>query len=137
MNSTRTLARAAVLALLLGATAQAHHSVAMFDQTRNITVEGEVKEWQWTNPHAWLQLVVTDANGQTSEQGFELGSPNTLTRDGFKKTSFNVGDKVTVVAAPRRDGTVGGLFLCGRTASGQWLRFGMGPNSTPVPACQH
>lgn len=130
-----SLALGAALAAAIAA--QAHHSVAMFDQSKNITVEGAVKEWQWTNPHAWLQLVVTDESGKQVEEGFELGSPNTLTRDGFKKDSFNPGDKVTVVAAPRRDGTVGGLFLCGRTGSGQWLRFGMGPDSKPIPACQH
>lgn len=122
--------------VLAGATASAHHSVAMFDQSKKITIEGTVKEWQWTNPHAWLQIMAPDASGAQVEQGFEIGSPNTLVRDGFKKDSFKPGDKVKVIALPRRDGTVGGLYVCGRTPQGQWLIFGMGPNSTPPPECK-
>lgn len=122
--------------LLCADLASAHHSVAMFDLTREVTVDGTVKEWQWTNPHAWLQLLVTDASGTEVEQGFEVGSPNTLVRDGFRKDSFKPGDKVRLIAAPRRDGTVGGLFLCARTVEGKWVIFGMGPNSAPRPECQ-
>jgi hypothetical protein len=123
--------------LLLGSGAVwAHHSVAMFDLTKEVTVDGTVKEWQWTNPHAWLQMLVTDASGTEVEQGFEVGSPNTLVRDGFRKDSFKPGDKVRVIAAPRRDGTVGGLFLCARTAEGKWVIFGMGPNSPARPECK-
>jgi hypothetical protein len=116
--------------------AQAHHSVAMFDQTKKIVVEGTVKEWLWTNPHAWLQVMAPNDSGAIVEQGFEVGTPNTLVRDGFRKTSFKSGDKVKVVAAPRRDGTVGGLYLCARTAKGQWLVFGMGPNNKPAAECK-
>ena len=65
-----------------------------------------------------------------------MGSPNTLVRDGFRKDSFKPGDKVRVIAAPRRDGTVGGLFLCARTVEGKWVIFGMGPNSPARPECQ-
>jgi hypothetical protein len=124
-------------ALLLGiGTAWAHHSVAMFDLSKEVTVDGTVKEWQWTNPHAWLQVLVTDAAGTEVEQGFEVGSPNTLVRDGFRKDSFKPGDKVRVIAAPRRDGTVGGLFLCARTVEGKWVIFGMGPNMPARPECR-
>jgi Family of unknown function (DUF6152) len=131
--------RAVCLAVLApwAVAALAHHSVAMFDMSKEITVHGTVKEWQWTNPHAWLQVLVPDPSGNDVEQGFELGSPNTLVRDGFRKETFKPGDKVTVIAAPRRDGTVGGLYLCARTDQGQWLIFGMGPNSTPHPGCQN
>jgi len=123
-------------ALLAASGAVAHHSVAMFDTSKEIIVHGTVKEWQWTNPHAWLQVLVPDPAGAEVEQGFELGSPNTLVRDGFRKETFQPGDKVTVVAAPRRDGTVGGLYLCGKTTEGKWLIFGMGPNTPVRPACQ-
>lgn len=127
---------ATVATLIIGVSVSAHHSVAMFDRTKKVVVEGTVKEWQWTNPHAWLQVMAADGSGAQVEQGFEVGSPNTLVRDGFKKDSFKPGDKVMVVAAPRRDGTVGGLYLCGKTAQGQWLIFGMGPNSTPPVECK-
>jgi hypothetical protein len=127
-----------LIAVLLACsgTVWAHHSVAMFDLTKEVTVDGTVKEWQWTNPHAWLQVLVTDSTGTEVEQGFEVGSPNTLVRDGFRKDSFKPGDKVRVIAAPRRDGTVGGLFLCARTVEGKWVIFGMGPNSPARPECQ-
>jgi len=121
--------------LIVSAAASAHHSVAMFDLTREIAVQGTVKDWQWTNPHAWLQVLVTDASGADVEHGFELGSPNTLVRSGFRKDSFKPGDKVKVIAAPRRDGTVGGLYLCGRTAEGKWLVFGMGSDTPARPEC--
>lgn len=112
-----------------------HHSVAMFDHTKKVAVEGIVKEWQWTNPHAWLQIVAPDSTGALVEQGFELGSPNTLVRDGFKMSSFKPGDKVRVLARPRRDGTVGGMYLCAKTAEGQWLIFGS-PDSKPQEECK-
>jgi hypothetical protein len=131
---TKCLALATSL-LIVSAVASAHHSVAMFDLTREITVQGTVKDWQWTNPHAWLQVLVPDATGAEVEHGFELGSPNTLVRGGFRRDSFKPGDKVKVIAAPRRDGTVGGLYLCGRTAEGKWLVFGMGSDTPARPEC--
>ena len=121
---------------LCGVAAQAHHSVAMFDQSKKIMVEGTVKEFQWTNPHVWLQVMADDGSGKVVEQGFEIGAPNTLIRDGFRKSSFKEGDKIKVVAAPRRDGSVGGLYLCGRTSEGKWLVFGMGPNSKAPEECK-
>jgi hypothetical protein len=121
--------------LIVSTVVQAHHSVAMFDLTKEITVQGTVKDWQWANPHAWLQVMVPDASGTEIEQGFELGSPNTLVRGGFRRDSFKPGDKVKVIAAPRRDGTVGGLYLCARTLDGVWLVFSMGPNTPERPEC--
>lgn len=135
MSITRYLVAGSSM-LMLAAVSDAHHSVAMFDQTKKIVVEGTVKEWEWTNPHAWLQIMAPDGSKQIVEQGFEVGAPNTLVRDGFRKDSFKQGDKVTVVAAPRRDGSVGGLYLCARTAAGKWLVFGMGPNSVPPAECK-
>ena len=114
--------------------ALAHHSASMFDQTKRITVTGTVKEWEWTNPHAWLQLQVPDAKGQLVEEGFEVGSPNTMFRNGFRSTSFKPGDIATVVASPRRDGTVGGLLMQAKTASGEWLQWGAGADAAAAAA---
>lgn len=120
--------------MIMAAAAFAHHSAAMFDLTKRIKVEGTVKDWQWTNPHSWLQVLVSDGKGGWLEEGFELGSPNTLVRDGFKKNSFTPGDKVTVVAAPRKDGSVGGFLVQVRTASGEWLRWGRGADAAAAAA---
>ena len=121
------LAAAAVMTATAPATA--HHSAAMFDSSKRITVEGTVKDWQWTNPHAWLQIIAPDDKGSMVEQGFELGSPNTLVRNGFRKDSFKPGDKVTIIGSPRKDGMPGGALTMVKTADGQWLQWGPGADA--------
>jgi hypothetical protein len=101
----------------------AHHSTAMFDHTQERTVQGTVKTWQWTNPHSWLQLMAPDANGTVVEQGFEVGSPNTLFRNGWRADTFKPGDKVTIIAYPRKDGSVGGLLVAAKRPDGSWLTW--------------
>lgn len=96
----------ALAVLAAGGSASAHHSFAMFDQTRQVSVNGVVKEFQWTNPHAFIELADTD--GKT--WSIEMNSPNNLLRQGWKRTALKVGDKVTVVFNPLRDGKAGGLF---------------------------
>ena len=96
------------LALLFATqAAPAHHSDAMFDKTKQITVHGTVKDWQWSSPHVWLQLV--DATGK--ETGFEAVSPNTMVRSGWRWNSLQDGDAITVTANPRRDGQSGGFLI--------------------------
>lgn len=99
--------------LLVAATATAHHSFAMFDQTQRVTLKGKVTEFQWTNPHAFIHMSVTDADGKTEEWAIELNSPNNLRRQGWKSTSLKPGDEVTLVMFPLRDlsGHKGGLFI--------------------------
>jgi hypothetical protein len=112
-----------VALLCIAAPVLAHHSTAMFDHTKETTVQGTVKSWQWTNPHSWLQLMALDKNGKVVEQGFEIGSPNTLFRNGWRSDTFKPGDKVTIVAYPRRDGTVGGLLVAAKKTDGTWLTW--------------
>ena len=126
----------AALAAALSVPALAHHSTAMFDRDKRIWVEGTVKEWQWTNPHAWLQVYAPDPTGKIVEQGFEIGAPNTLIREGFRKDSFKPGEKVKIFAAPRRDSSLGGLYYCARNSQGKWLVFGMGPGYVGPPECK-
>jgi hypothetical protein len=101
----------------------AHHSTAMFDHSKEVTVQGTVKSWQWTNPHSWLQLMARDEKGAVVEQGFEVGSPNTLFRNGWRANTFKAGDKVTIVAYPRRDRSVGGLLVAAQRPDGTWLTW--------------
>ena len=96
---------------LAGAPAFAHHSFAMFDNQKNTTLEGTIKEFQWTNPHSWIQIVVKDASGKDVEWSIEGGSPNGLSRSGWKRTSLKPGDKATVVIHPLKDGTNGGSLV--------------------------
>jgi len=109
---TRTLYLAIVLcALALATTADAHHSFAMFDQSQQVTLKGTVREFQWTNPHAWIHLDVPNANGVKDTWQVELNSPNNLKRQGWKSTSVKAGDQVTLVLNPLKDGSKGGLFV--------------------------
>ena len=102
-------------ALLIAASAAfAHHSRTMFDTNKQITLVGTVKDFQWTNPHCWIQVLVPDPNDPNAppvEWGVEMGAPVELMRKGWKPGSLHPGDKVTVIANPLRDGQHGGLVL--------------------------
>jgi len=104
------LTTAIVLALTLAVPVLGHHSAAMFDDAKVIEKKGVVKELQWTNPHVWLQVVI-DENGKKTEWSLEGGSPNTLSRQGWRATTFKAGDVVTVRFNPMKDGSAGGLFI--------------------------
>jgi hypothetical protein len=100
-----------VLAWALIASSYAHHSFAMFDQSKQLTLKGTVSEFQWTNPHAWIHLDVLNANGVKDTWQVELNSPNNLKRQGWKSSSVKPGDQVTLVLNPLKDGSKGGLFV--------------------------
>ena len=95
----------------LAAAAYAHHSFAMFDQSRQVTLKGTISEFQWTNPHAWIHIDVPNADGVKETWQVELNSPNNLKRQGWKSTSVKPGDRVTLVLNPLKDGSKGGLFV--------------------------
>jgi hypothetical protein len=92
-------------------TAIAHHSFAMFDRDKEVTLVGTVREFQWTNPHAFIEMDVPDAKGAAEKWSIELNSPNNLTRQGWKSSMLKAGDKVSVTMNPLRDGKKGGLFV--------------------------
>ena len=107
---TRRILYALAIAAVLAAPALAHHSASMFDDTKVVEKKGTVKELQWTNPHVWLQVVI-DEGGKKTEWSLEGGSPNTLSRQGWRATTFKPGDIVTVRFNPMKDGSAGGLFV--------------------------
>ena len=102
---------AALGCLLVASTASAHHSATMFEQTKTITVEGIVKEFQWTNPHSWLLVDVTDKNGKVTTWGFEAEGPSTLQRAGIKPSEFKVGTRVTMTGRPMKDGRPAAIWV--------------------------
>jgi len=110
-----------MLALCCAPLAQAHHSQAMFDNGRLLTLNGTVKEFQFTNPHCYIQLLVADADGSTDEWSVELGAPAHLLRGGWKVKTLRPGDRITVVINPLRDGVKGGHYLSGTWADGKPL----------------
>ena len=101
---------AIALAISLTVPVLAHHSAAMFDDAKVVEKKGVVKELQWTNPHVWLQVVI-DESGKKTEWSLEGGSPNTLSRQGWRATTFKAGDVVTVRFNPMKDGSAGSLFV--------------------------
>jgi hypothetical protein len=104
---------AALAGGLCGATvtAFAHHSFAMFEREKEVTLVGTVREFQWTNPHAFIEMDVPAAQGQIEKWAIEMNSPNNLTRQGWKSSMLKPGDKVSVTLNPLRDGKKGGLFV--------------------------
>jgi hypothetical protein len=92
----------------IAAPVQAHHSAAMFDTTRVVVLEGVVKSFQWTNPHSWLHMTVSNKAGKQEVWSIEMPSPAILSRVGWKPRWIKPGDKVSATIHPRRDGTFGG-----------------------------
>jgi hypothetical protein len=119
MRRTARLSRAAkiiigVAAALAPRPALAHHSHAMFDSTKQVTLVGTVKEFEWSNPHCWMQVLVVDSqNPQDApvEWGVEMGAPFQLLRHGWKPDSVKPGDKIIVVVNPLRDGRPAGQIV--------------------------
>ena len=102
----------ATLAFLMFALpAIAHHSFAMFDASKTVTLEGTVNEFHWTNPHSWIFLNVADAEGRLVEWPIELGSPGGLTRQGWVPKTLVPGMNVKIMVRPLKDGKPGGQFL--------------------------
>jgi hypothetical protein len=100
-------AKALSIAILLSfaaAPAMAHHSGAMFDDKKEVTLSGVVKEFQYTNPHSWLLVDVTGKDGKVTTWGFEAEGPSSLTRAGIRLKDFAPGTLVTITGHPMKDG---------------------------------
>lgn len=123
-----------VLAAGLPPCAVAHHSFATFDNTKTVTLVGTVKTFEWTNPHTWIWLVVTDAKGAGQVWGIEGAAPGELTRHGWTRHSLNAGDKITLDIHPLRDGRAGGSYSRVTFADGHSLSAGPPPPiGAPAP----
>ena len=109
-SGARRLSLATLLALAVAGPAAAHHSFAMFDEAKIVSLRGTVREYQWINPHSWLTVVVKE-NGNPVEYSLEMFNPAGLVKLGIKKSTFRVGDEVTVIMHPLRDGSKGGEFV--------------------------
>jgi hypothetical protein len=107
-----------VAALLITVQALAHHSGAMFDDRKSLTLTGTVNGFQWTNPHCWIQVLVPGESGAT-EWSVEMGSPSQLFKGGWRPTTLKVGTGISVVIHPMRDGTHGGLFVSATDEDGK------------------
>lgn len=111
---------------LLSTASQAHHSFAAFDLDKTLAVTGVVKEWVWANPHSWIYLTVTKADGSTEEWAFECASPNMMTRWRWKYSDIKVGDTITVDTHPDRSGKLHGSVYAVYLPNGKSLLDPMG-----------
>ena len=116
------VARAAAVAVLClpAGMVFAHHSFAMFDQSKQVTVIGKVTEIQWTNPHVWVFLEGAPAGGKKGRWGVEFTSKVHLTRRNFDPDMIKVNDNVEFTLNPYRDGQLGGRFVAVKLASGEY-----------------
>ncbi len=112
MQSGRRSGSGLVALVTIGITgvAWSHHSTAMFDESKIVTLEGTVREYQWTNPHTWIQLQVME-NGQEVEYSLEGRSPNALARIGWKRNTLKPDDRIKVTMNPLKSGEKGGSYL--------------------------
>jgi hypothetical protein len=124
MQTIRGRLRAAVLPtlLLVAGVAVAHHSTAEFDYSRQTTIKGKVKEVQWTNPHSYIQLLVPEGDGKSTQWSVEIGSPSLNINMGWKKDSVKIGDEVTMTLSPARSGKPYGTLRVLTKADGTELK---------------
>jgi hypothetical protein len=100
----------------------AHHSFAMFDAKKSVELHGTVREWQFTNPHAYLQLVVPKADGTSTEWTIEFNGVHYILRQGWRMNTMKPGDKVVVLCHPLRNGRPGGTILSVTLPNGKVMR---------------
>jgi hypothetical protein len=114
------LAVAGAIALSLCVpSAHAHHSMAMFDQTKKVTITGTVRQFEWTNPHCYIQLTVKGANGANEDWSMEMGAPMYLYAEGWRPSSVKPGSQINVTINPLRNGGKGGVVLYVTTSDGK------------------
>jgi hypothetical protein len=116
-----SLAASAIVLMAFSTPAHVHHSGAMFDTSKQVTVTGRISEFNWNNPHASFKVDVTNSDGVVEVWAVEMGSPNNLIREGWKRTTIKPGDEVTVTVKPLRDGRPGGLYVGITLADGHSL----------------
>ena len=97
----------------------AHHSGAGFDSVKVMEITGTIKEFQFTNPHTWIQIVVEDVKGQKVEWSLEWGSPNNLGRQGIRPSTFPPGAIVTMRLRPMLNGAPAGAFVGAKFPDGK------------------
>ena len=127
-----TMALMFSVALTAAAPAIAHHSFAPFDRTKEVTLTGTVTEFQWANPHAWIQVAVKDDQGRETNWGIECGSANMMARTGWKKTTLKAGDAVVAIVNPLRDGRPNGALVTITLPDGTVLDPGDAPKPLPI-----
>jgi hypothetical protein len=116
---TKAVCLAICAALMLAAPAAGHHSGTMFDDEKTVTLEGVVREFQYTNPHSWLLVDVTGADGKVTTWGFEAEGPTTLMTMQVRRSDFAPGTKLTITGHPMKDGRPAAAWVKAVRADGK------------------
>ena len=111
MSSIRLVIVMSAAMLALPLIVDAHHSAVMFDDQKEVSFEGVVKEFQYTNPHSWLLVDVINKDGSVTTWGFEAEGPSTLLRNGVRPKDFSFGTKLTITGHPMKDGRPAALWM--------------------------
>jgi len=114
-----TTVLAAAIALSVSSPAWSHHSHAMFDHDKVVTISGTVTEWVFRNPHVFLYVNVTSDSGETVKYSVEMSNITNMIKVGFSPTTFKSGDKVTVELHPLADGRPGGNYIVATSSDGK------------------
>jgi len=117
------MSKASVVAILLlfSPFLSAHHSSAMFDSEKVVETAATVTEFQWTNPHIWIEIRIVNDAGAVEDWSIEGRGPNSLYREGWRPSSFKPGDEITIRFNPMRDGSFAGGFIGARFADGHTI----------------
>lgn len=129
MNRVLSCTVLTVVATLTASSALAHHSFAMFDQSKVVTIQGVVRDFRWTNPHVFIQVVAKNDSGGEDEWSIEMTSPEHLVRTGWKPGTLKPGDRVTLNIHPMINGVKGGQYLNGTGPNGPLI-------GAPLPSQQ-
>jgi len=108
---TKLLLGSLCATLLAASAALAHHSPVVFDRTKTVTITGVVTEFKWSSPHSWIHVDVTDENGKVSNWGVEMNPASMLARGGWRSTTVQPGDKVSITVYPLRNDEKGGQYI--------------------------
>jgi hypothetical protein len=107
-NSFLAVFGTAALSAFAATPAAAHHSFALFDVTKTVSLEGTVKKFDWTNPHSWITLEVVGAQNSADEWLIELPPAGVLAREGWNKNFVKIGERLVVHINPLKNGGRGG-----------------------------
>ena len=135
MRAKQLCVLVAMSAALWAPRVSAHHSFAAeYDANKPVTLKGTVSKVEWTNPHARFYVDVKDDKGAVTTWNFELASPNVLRRNGWTRTSLNIGDEVTVEGAMAKDGSKMANARVVKLADGRRVFAGSSGGDAPPPA---
>ena len=124
-----------LFALVISAPAAAHHGTASFDTSKDLTLKGTVTDWIWANPHCFLKFDAMDDTGSLRNWAVEVSNPTDMTKRGWARSSFKIGDTVTVILQPVKNGAPIGRLKSVMLPDGSTLTaMGPAPAATPAPA---